>query len=295
MEYLGKVQLKRKEALESRASESARNESLNATRKSAAAIASVVKQESKQTRQQAQQLSKDIKSLGEQSKEVINWLEKLLTAVEKMPSSIDMSSVEIPSNIVLKNFPKFPEFPKSVDISNLSIIEEYFKPIAAAIDTLPKELVFDPSISIEPTPVNITQEKIDLNPLIAEIKKLQSKTVEIPETDITPLIKAVEKTTQSINNLKFPVANYVLPFKDEHGKATQVQLTDGGVPVVAQAQTQRYDVQGDIIYEAYAAVGTTDASSNWTITKYDLADITDASGKVAIGVAWVDRATEVYS
>lgn len=61
------------------------------------------------------------------------------------------------------------------------------------------------------------------------------------------------------------------------------------------AIAERYDYSdSSTIYTATAPVGTLDADETWTIIKYDLTDSSDASGKVAIGVAWTDRATETY-
>lgn len=61
------------------------------------------------------------------------------------------------------------------------------------------------------------------------------------------------------------------------------------------ANTARYDVQGTTVYEAAAPVGTSEAATGWTIIKYDLADMTNASGKVALDAVWADRASEVYA
>lgn len=60
--------------------------------------------------------------------------------------------------------------------------------------------------------------------------------------------------------------------------------------------SERYDYSdATTIYTAEAPVGTTDAQALWTITKYDLTDSSDASGKVATSAVWDDRATEVYA
>lgn len=62
------------------------------------------------------------------------------------------------------------------------------------------------------------------------------------------------------------------------------------------ALSERYDYSSSTtIYTATAPIGTTDAQAAWTITKYDLADASDASGKVATNAVWDDRATETYA
>lgn len=60
--------------------------------------------------------------------------------------------------------------------------------------------------------------------------------------------------------------------------------------------TSRYDYDNSTeIYTATAPVGTGDDDTGWTITKYDLTDSDNASGKVATDVSWDDRATGSYA
>lgn len=59
--------------------------------------------------------------------------------------------------------------------------------------------------------------------------------------------------------------------------------------------SERYDYSNsNTIYTATAAIGTADSDPDWTITKYDLTDSSDASGKVAYSAVWDDRTTETY-
>lgn len=60
-------------------------------------------------------------------------------------------------------------------------------------------------------------------------------------------------------------------------------------------KTERYDIQGTIIYVGEALIGTAEATITWTITKYNLTDLTQGSGKVVLGAAWTTRASEVYA
>lgn len=64
----------------------------------------------------------------------------------------------------------------------------------------------------------------------------------------------------------------------------------------ASSIAERFDYSdATTIYTATAAVGSADGDADWTIIKYDLTDSSDASGKVAIGVAWDDHLTETYT
>lgn len=62
------------------------------------------------------------------------------------------------------------------------------------------------------------------------------------------------------------------------------------------AVTERYDYSSStIIYTGQAAVGTDDNSTGWTITKYDLASSSAASGKIATDVSWTNKASGSYA
>jgi hypothetical protein len=65
---------------------------------------------------------------------------------------------------------------------------------------------------------------------------------------------------------------------------------------VSGQQTERYDYSSSTtIYVGSADVGTSDASTGWTIIKYDLASSSAASGKVATNVSWNNRASGSYA
>lgn len=92
-------------------------------------------------------------------------------------------------------------------------------------------------IDVKPV-VNVpkTDVKLDLKPLLDAVKSLQADVkainVEVPEVDFGPLAANVKNVQKSIESLRFPVANFELPFVTEVGKATQLKLTsDGKVPV----------------------------------------------------------------
>ena len=60
--------------------------------------------------------------------------------------------------------------------------------------------------------------------------------------------------------------------------------------------TERYDLDNStIIYTATAPIGTAEDATGWTITKYDLTDSNNSSGKIATDVSWEDRAIGSYA
>lgn len=62
------------------------------------------------------------------------------------------------------------------------------------------------------------------------------------------------------------------------------------------ATTERYDYSSSTsIYVGEATLSTSEGSTGWTITKYDLASSSAASGKVATDVSWTNRASGTYN
>ncbi len=60
--------------------------------------------------------------------------------------------------------------------------------------------------------------------------------------------------------------------------------------------TERYDYSSSPIYVGQAAVGISEgAASGWTITEYDLASSSAASGKIATDVSWTNRASGTFA
>lgn len=77
-----------------------------------------------------------------------------------------------------------------------------------------------------------------------------------------------------------------------------ISNSGSAVPVttVETTLTERYDVATPpIYYSAIAPLGTADGSTGWTITKYDLTSLGNASGKTATNVSWTNRATGTYT
>lgn len=93
------------------------------------------------------------------------------------------------------------------------------------------------NLDIKPV-VNVpkTDVSVDLKPLkdlLKEIKQAISENkIDIPKVDLTKVVTGLNKVQETIAGLSFPSSNYVLPFKDDVGKATQLKLTsDGKVPI----------------------------------------------------------------
>lgn len=91
---------------------------------------------------------------------------------------------------------------------------------------------FSPTISVKAPTVKTPDVNVDLTPLQSSIDKLGEKMQEVANkdesVDLTELIEETASVRKAINGLRFPVPNYVLPFKDSTGKAVQVQLDGSG-------------------------------------------------------------------
>jgi len=155
------------------------------------------------------------------------------------------------------------------------------------------------AIDVKPV-VKVTKENFDLTPItdmLTEVKDaIIASEIEVPENDLSPIVSGLQSVQDTIANLKFPSPNYILPFKAIDGSAAQAELNSDGSLAVSQAVlTERYDIEGTTIYTATAPVGTSNCSIGWTIIKYDLSDMTNASGKVATNVSWNNRTSGTYA
>lgn len=133
------------------------------------------------------------------------------------------------------------ELSKLPDKLRVSPPEDRTPEVVAAVNKLGK------TISQQKTVVNVPQTKVDLSPLQNSIEELVKVAKQEPDfqldtnkleknvDEVKTAVKAVEK---AINSLRFPVSNYVLPFKTQTGKDTQVKLNDdGSLPITASIST----------------------------------------------------------
>lgn len=216
-------------------------------------------------------------------------IQKVVTALNELsvvlkPESIEFQPVlEALSTLGSKldslpqNLPEAPEPLEEVSVKNLKDIS--FKPVVDAIKKLELNPTFDPQIQVKPADVNVTQTQVDLKPVTTALQDLQDSlqtliSKEQPETDLTPLIEATESITETLSNLKFPVPNYVLPFRDHDGKATQASIDsdNGGVSVNQVGKLVKYDFDT-------MALGYT--SGNLTSLTYSLGGVTTTTLNLA--------------
>lgn len=150
---------------------------------------------------------------------------QLQSTLKDFTSSIQTFSKSIP------NFPEIPEPKEEITVTNLSDLKPYFDALQEGLKQLVTET---PDIHVDGPTVNVPE--VNLEPVAKAVSSIESAIKKIPKPekiDLTSLTDAVNETTSTIANLRFPVPNYILPFKDTTGKDAQVTLDSGGnLPVV---------------------------------------------------------------
>ena len=204
----------------------------------------------------------------------------------------------------LDQLPKtFPEMPKSVEINNLSDIEFPeqkeidFSDVIKAINNI-KMVAEAPEVT-----VNNDLKPIEKG-LTNVVKSIDSiKFPEIPKTDLTKVEKKLDTSNKILKDiLEKPVggggggSSWVATNDQDIPLPLKVDNT-GALQVNSSGQlTERYDYDNaTTIYTATAPIGTAENATGWTITKYDLTDSNNSSGKIATDVSWEDRATGSYA
>lgn len=207
---------------------------------------------------------------------------KQLKILEKSlsPQNIDFKPVQSALVNLGKKLDIIIKTPEKEDVlvSNLGSLKPYFDNITKSI----KSIDVAPVVNVKPADVKIKDTPIDLQPVIDSVKELGKHFTSMKMPDNTKqfnaLIAAQASLENTISNLKFPVANYVLPFKDINGNATQVQLdANGKVPTSGggSSSTSNYAVAVDdyttanVIYVGKAAIGSVSTDATWQIKKVD--------------------------
>lgn len=120
----------------------------------------------------------------------------------------------------------------------------------------------------------------------------------IPDTSQDGLSALAQQEHNSDAKAKRVILRALDPTTGDYVTISAVDTGDGTYALASKqsAATERFDYSSSTtIYTGEAAIGTGDDSLGWTLTKYDLSDSSDASGKVATDVSWDDRATGTYA
>lgn len=227
-----------------------------------------------------------VKSLNELSQIVLQKETDLSPIVAEISKAVELLQ-QIPKELPQLEVEKTEE----VRVTNLDDLEALLKPLLEATKAI-KVDVKAPVVNVPETKVNV--EATDLKPTVKVLeqvlKAVKGIKFEVPKTDLSKLEKESKDQTKLLTEiLDKPVGG------GGGGGSTYIPLQQDGVATVAKALSERYDYDDSTtIYTAQAPLGTGDASTGWIITKYDLTDTNNASGKVATDVSWTGRAGGTY-
>jgi hypothetical protein len=106
----------------------------------------------------------------------------------------------------------------------------------------------------------------------------------------------IHRSEQGVLNRSFDETYQVLAVEQLVHNPVTGTLDRMTQPGGAATLTKRFDYSSStIIYTATAPVGTAESSTGWTITKFDLTDTANASGKIATDVSWLNKSAGSYS
>lgn len=137
----------------------------------------------------------------------------------------------------------------------------------------------EPVVNVTTPDVKIDAPKVDLKPLMAKMDAVVKAvgSIKIPVSDQTDIIMGLDKVSQTINNLTFPVANFV---QDPYIQYKAVDEFDDGV-----ATNVKY-------------YGFLEPRGNWYILKNDPSASAKtyryAFGDSGYEDAWTNRASQTY-
>jgi hypothetical protein len=184
-----------------------------------------------------------------------------------------------------RSFSDFAESLAAFMVQNQEAMAENAEAIErsiSVIDVKPVVNVPAPKVNVQSNP------EVDLSPLEDKLDALRSaiQAIPAPEFDTTEMTSAVAAVQNSIENLRFPVPNYVLPFRDIEGAATQVQLdAEGNLPITVEA-TETTDMFGQVVtatrynqVEIDFAGNDPDSITELTVTKSNGGDAATANGQ----------------
>lgn len=236
-------------------------------------------------------------------------IEKVVEEVRRLNDSVKAQGVDFTPVVAVLNeiqriastlpteYPAFPEFPQSFEVTNLESLQEALKIVGDKID----KQKLDPKITVKPTDV-----KIDLKPLTKKLDALLEKdfspNIEFPEQvplDLLPLLAAVDNVANTVAEQTFPVPNFTSAFKDSDGAPVSAVIdSDGSVPSSKPILKKLIDdtTTTDVTYIGEAALGSATSASVWRIKKIDESSgVSITWSGTGFDVEWDDRVSVSYS
>lgn len=215
--------------------------------------------------QKSQIIMADSTDLGEAVSKLGTKLDALISSNENEKSDKELIST-------VKS-----ELSKVVDALNQDSDSE----VISAINELKSALSIEvnPVVNVPEPVINLDVPKVDLSPLSKDIKAVTSavKAIQPAQLDLSALIEATDRVSQTVNSLTFPVANFV---QDPYIQYKAVDEFDDGV-----ATSVKY-------------YGFIEPRGNWYILKNDPSASAKtyryAFGDSGYEAAWTGRTSLTY-
>lgn len=255
LSYLEVIRNKREQAREEQERKQELDRSVKATVRSSTSLTGVIKHESQKNRETIGRVQVENEDLAKS-----NDIHELAECIKELgevlrPEAIDWQPVETALNRLNEqvanlptSHPNMPEPVEEVTVKNLPDLEPTLKKIIDVLGKLKLSPVFDPKITVKPADVKVSENKIDVSPVVDAVQSLvpvlESLKTITEKKDDSKLLSAINSTTAAINSIRFPIPNYVLPFKDTDGKAAQVQLDANGSLPTASSTSKASDGYG---------------------------------------------------
>lgn len=185
--------------------------------------------------------------------EVSKGLSTLFTEINKASKAFESSSLKDIPKVQQKIVDALQSIPDTIAEADKSPeLKPYLESIVRAIQA--KDT--NPRVSVNPN-INLSPITTAIESLEKSLKDLKPK--EHKEADFSELEKATRSVEKAITSMRFPTANYILPYKDPTtGKATQVVLdSNGNVPITGSITVDTTGLATSAKQDAQTALLTT--------------------------------------
>lgn len=186
--------------------------------------------------------------------EVSKGLSALFTEINKASKSFEGSALKDIPKVQQKIVDALQSIPDTIAEADRSPeLVPHLENIVKAINSKDTS----PRVNVASSPINLAPVTKAIESLEKSIKKIEPK--EAKEMDISVLERSMHSVEQAINGLRFPTANYILPYKDPTtGKATQVTLdSSGNIPITGSITVDTTGLATSAKQDAQTALLTT--------------------------------------
>lgn len=160
-------------------------------------------------------------------------LNKLGNSIQTLQAKYESEGLKQMSDQLSGLVKKLDEVSKTLSTTEIKVDKGFQK----TIDGLQKSIDsidFNPQVNVKAPETKVVTTPVDFKPVIEALGKVEKAVGSDESVDLGPVISGLEAVNQTIKNLRFPSANYILPFRDQDGKAVQVQLdSNNRLPVDA--------------------------------------------------------------